>query len=540
MLKNSLINVVKVLLKKNNIYFDKQELAFQIQSHPSYPSLHAITGVLDHFNIDNIAADVSQNSATLLELPHCFLAQIKTNTENELVTVFRKKLNYVVFYSSKKKETISESEFLEKFTGIIVAVEKSETQENQSLNYLNISLLIAFVLVSFSLLIISEPTILEAIFFITSLIGLFISVSIYKQELGVSSVIGNAFCSSTNEKKDCDAVLSSKGATVFKKYKLSDFSLIYFSSITFVTFLIIFKNSSLSTLYILSFITFPFTLYSIYYQFKVVKKWCFLCLSIVGVLWLQATLAFFSIHFTNFIFIESLLIVVFSFSAIFFIWNSLKPILKEFQENKNTKLEHYKFKRNYKLFSFLLKSTKKINTELISVPEIVFGNKNSYLELVIITNPFCGHCKPVHTIVDNILQQYKNEVKVIVRFNIDSKNQESDAVRIASRLIELYNTQEITNYLTAMSQIYDGDSVYNWLNTWGECNEKEKYVNVLEREKFWCTEQSINFTPEILINGQSFPKEYDRIDLIYFIEDLYEDVTQLEKQNENSQFELTA
>jgi hypothetical protein len=91
-----------------------------------------------------------------------------------------------------------------------------------------------------------------------------------------------------------------------------------------------------------------------------------------------------------------------------------------------------------------------------------------------------------------------------------------------------------------MSQIYDGESVSNWLKKWGECNEKEKYVSILEREKLWCTEQSINFTPEILINGQSFPKEYDRIDLIYFIEDLYEDVIQLEKQNENSQFDLTA
>ena len=33
---------------------------------------------------------------------------------------------------------------------------------------------------------------------------------------------------------------------------------------------------------------------------------------------------------------------------------------------------------------------------------------------------------------------------------------------------------------------------------------------------------AINFTPEILINGKSFPKEYSRTDLIFFIEDLEE------------------
>ena len=77
-MKDYLIYVTVQLLKKNAIFFDKQELAFQIQSHPSYPSLHAVTGVLDHFNIDNIAAEVPQNLETLLELPNCFLAQVET------------------------------------------------------------------------------------------------------------------------------------------------------------------------------------------------------------------------------------------------------------------------------------------------------------------------------------------------------------------------------------------------------------------------------------------------------------------------------
>jgi hypothetical protein len=66
------------LLKKNNIFFDKNELVFQIQSHPSYPSLYAVTDVLEHFNIDTIVAEVPKSLETLLELPACFLAQIET------------------------------------------------------------------------------------------------------------------------------------------------------------------------------------------------------------------------------------------------------------------------------------------------------------------------------------------------------------------------------------------------------------------------------------------------------------------------------
>ncbi len=540
MFKDSLIYVVEQLLKKNNIFFDKQELAFQIQSHPSYPSLHAITGVLDHFNIDNIAAAVPTNLETLLELPNCFIGQIETNKGKELVTVDRKGLDYILFHPSQEKEKNTELLFLEKFTGIIVAVENSTIEKKQKFNYENIVLVGVLSLITIGILLISKPTVLASLFFFTSLIGILISISIYKQELGMSSLIGDAFCGSSGEKKDCDAVLSSKGATIYKEYKLSDFSLLYFLGLGLSTFLMILKNSSLDILYIISILVLPITAYSIYYQFKVVKKWCFLCLSIVCVLWLQTSFSVFE-NGLNIIFnFKSILIVAFSFSLIFFIWNFLKPKLKEFQENKKAKIESFKFKRNYTLFSSLLNSSKKIKTQLKNVPEIVFGNKDSLLEIVIITNPFCGHCKPVHKMVENILHKYKDDVKIIIRFNVNTTNIESDGVIVASRLLEIHQKEGVKGCLTAMSQIYEGESVSNWSGKWGGCYEKEWYIGILEKESVWCNENEINFTPEVLINGQSFPKEYNRSDLVYFIEELHEDYSELEgEQIVDNYFKLT-
>ena len=74
-MKKPLINLVELILKNNEISFDNKELIFQIQSHPSYPSLHSVTGVLDHFNIQNIAVEVPVNSETLVELPESFIYQ---------------------------------------------------------------------------------------------------------------------------------------------------------------------------------------------------------------------------------------------------------------------------------------------------------------------------------------------------------------------------------------------------------------------------------------------------------------------------------
>ena len=80
--------IAALLLKKNAISFDKEELFFQIQSHPSYPSLHSITGVFDHFNIENIAARVPKTQEVLDQLPNSFIAQINDeDKKQELIKV---------------------------------------------------------------------------------------------------------------------------------------------------------------------------------------------------------------------------------------------------------------------------------------------------------------------------------------------------------------------------------------------------------------------------------------------------------------------
>lgn len=78
-LKDTLSKLVYLLLKNNSINIDKEELIFQIKSHPSYPSLHSITGVLDHFNIDNLAIKIPSEKSVLEELPDNFIAQLNTD-----------------------------------------------------------------------------------------------------------------------------------------------------------------------------------------------------------------------------------------------------------------------------------------------------------------------------------------------------------------------------------------------------------------------------------------------------------------------------
>ncbi|MBA6156390.1 thioredoxin domain-containing protein [Tenacibaculum sp. S7007] len=525
-MKDTLINLVSRLLKQNRISFDKEELAFQIQSHPSYPSLHAITGVLDHFNIENVAADVPTNTETLLQLPDCFIAQVNNEQGKDLVVVDRKKLDYNIYNTENKKEKLTEKDFLGKFTGIIVAVEQSQ-ENSQTKSKSKITRFVALALLTLfaSFLIYNNSTSWYNIAYIAlSILGIITSIAIVKQELGLKTAIGDAFCSGSDDKKDCDAVLTSKGAELIKGYKLSDLSILYFSGLTLLTLSQI-TNPVHS--YTISLLAIPITLYSLYYQYAVVKKWCLLCLSIVGILWLQAVVPLITSTF-----IESFSIVDFTTLGLITLvtwltWNYLKPLIHQVTELKKEKIENVKFKRNYTLFSSLLQKSPQINTQIENSEEIVFGNPNSPLELTIITNPFCGHCKPVHIHIHDILNRYNDNVKIKIRFNVNTENIENDLFKITNSLLSIYHTKGAQKCLQAMDEIYNGEKPDKWLNKWEDNTKKDLYKKELERESSWCKENAINFTPEILVNGKSFPKEYNRTDLIFFIEELEENYQQL-------------
>ena len=520
-------NLVYSLLEKMNISnIKKEEFIFQIKSHPSFPSLHAITGVLNHFNIDNIALDIPVNKENLLQLPKDFLAQIKHNGVKKIVLVSYDNKNYNITFPDNEKINYGIEQFQEVFTGIIVAAEKDKefVMTGSSKSIVNRLLLIIAATSILSIWIISKPDLISSILILTSLAGILVSVAIIKKEFGMHTTLGNAFCSGENKKNDCDTVINSKEAKLFNIAKLSDISLIYFTGLSLSLFLIGITTKNYSIPYSISLLAISITLYSIYYQYYVLKAWCGLCLSILSILWIQAVLVILNNNIRSFSFrSQEIILTIASFSVIAATWFYVKPKIESLFDLKDEKIKFFRFKRNFNLFNTLLNKNAKINTDLANkVSEIFFGNENN-LPITIITNPFCGHCRAVHKMVDNIVNsKYHDLTKIVIRFNIDVTDINADVVKITSRLLEIFEKQGQDTVLEAMNEIYNGDNPKNWLKKWGETKEPEKYIKILKEESDWCYIHNINFTPEILIDGRSYPKEYERDDLFYFLEDLYD------------------
>jgi uncharacterized membrane protein len=358
-----------------------------------------------------------------------------------------------------------------------------------------------------------------------SCVGVYVSYLIVQHELGLNSKILDKFCSGQNKKTNCDAVLSSKGATIFGLFKLSDVGLVYFTSLVFAWFVIALSNIQSTTIFfVLSTLAVPFTFFSIYYQWALVKSWCPLCLTIVSVLWLQ----FGALFINNTVFEKlftldsSYLLFGISLSAVISLWILLQPLLKKEQQFKKLEIEHIKFKRNFSLFKAALNLNTTLDTNMQFSNEIVFGSENAPLKLLVVTNPMCGFCKESHKLVESILKSENQGIQITIRFNVRPEDGEAEGTKIAAKLLELNNTANKETCLNAMSGIYGDIDAKTWLNTWGEAINND-YITVLKKEKEWCTNHKINFTPAILINGKQYPKEYDRMDLLYFIDELIEE-----------------
>jgi len=527
-MNNQLIFLVNTLTKKNNIKMDKEETKLQLLSHPYFPSLNCVTDLFNHFNIDNLALKVDNNFETLSQIPDTFLAQIEEDKSSELVVVTKNKDNVELIYNEHKIKRIGIENFLKLWTGILVVIEKPEKintpKSNKIINFKKLVAFITLVVLGFKFLS-AKPSVFELIHFTLSCFGVYVSYLIVQHELGLHSNMLDKFCSGQNKKTNCDAVLSSKGASIFGLFKLSDVGLVYFTSLVLAWLIIALNNiQSNSIFFVLSTLAIPFTFISIYYQWRVVKNWCPLCLTIVGVLWLQFGALFIdNIVFEKLITIDSsYLLFGISILTIVSLWILLQPLLKKEQQFEKLKIEHIKFKRNFNLFKVALNINTPIDTNISLINELVFGDEKASLKLMVVTNPMCGFCKESHKLVENILKNENQDIQIIIRFNVRSEDEEAKGTKIAAKLLELYNTTNKKNCLNALSDIYGDMDAEIWLNTWGEAVNSE-YIAVLKKEKEWCTNNKINFTPAILINGKQYPKEYDRMDLLYFIDDLIEE-----------------
>lgn len=510
-------------LEKEEILLDQPEFLFQIQSHPNYPSLLAISDTLSFFNIENVAARVP--FAEIENMPNRFITLLSENFGKSQLYFIEKKGDY--YFSTKDKKTIeiSKNTLESRWGNIILLAEKSETEhpikkKKKQWQWVLYSLCFAFFTTT---LLLFGGNLQVLSYFIFPTIGILFSVVALKDLFGAESKFINNFCN-ISAFTSCTTVVNSDKWRIFKLINFSDLSILFFTS----QFLLLFTSTLTGELIaffsiqkIIFLISLPVILASLYYQRNVEKKWCPICLAIIGVILFEMIYLVLFQRKSFIISYKSVILFGLVSSITALVWSTLKNILTQQKELKEFQFKANRFLRNYEIFKNTLLAKKK--TELPHSP-LILGNRDSKTQITIITNPFCGYCKEAHEILDKILEKHYDSVQVKIIIKTDIKAQSVENKKVFRNLMSIYLKNGEAQFRNALNHWFQIKNANNWLQLFQKEDDLEKVEAMYNSQNDWCIENDFNYTPAIFINGYEYPEAYQRTNLEFFINELIEDV----------------
>ncbi len=454
---------------------------------------------------------------TFLTFPKPCLALVDVNGNQQIVIaeLNNKKDKVTITSDQNKVETQPIDEFFGNWKRIVIIADENKDAKkgiSQRFEKYQSQLLIGslvFGLVFYIFM--ATHSVPYTLGFLGSIIGVFVSILILRKDYNINTGFTDKFCTALPN-SNCENVMKSKGAKFFG-VSLSDISFIYFVSILVIQ--LILPHSFI--LPIISLVTVPMIIFSIYYQWQIVKTWCPLCLMIVLCLGCWATMGTIII-LTQKLKADGITIfisfVVFALATVVFF--SLKPNLKIIGVFNDIKKELLSFKRNYHLFMpFYVNNARQIEKQEFA-NEIILGNRqNPLITLTAITNPLCESCIETHKVYEELVNKYP-QIQLKLRFLVPFNDRKDPRTFITEQMLNI-NQSQPNDIEACLSDWYENPNIKTWIDQW-DINKDFIHNKTLMLHNHWCIYNELDYTPALVINNKVFPRIYDPKDVQYFIE----------------------
>ena len=532
----NLINVSACYLKLLNVPVTSATLRQQLQENPFYPSLYSLSNVLERFHLDTTAFKTDKENFDKLQPP--FITYLSGQaTGKDFVLVTRVSHNEVEYISGiKKPKKILKETFLNHWQQIVFMAEANEksgeadfnlrrkkeiSTRNKAIALIGASVFILAASIYFFLHSLSADSIANAaVLLLIKMAGIVATILLLIYEIDKSNAFVKSICTA-GKQTNCAAVLQSKGAKILGMswseagffYFASTFLFLLFPAISFIekTFILVLANA----------VAVPYIVFSIYYQWKVVKQWCPLCLTVQAVLTVELiwTIVSFWAHSPAFGLQPlglNILPIGYCLLLPISVWFVLKPIISKAKYEPIYKAAYKRLLYNPETFNLLLNQQSKA-PHCDQNMGIEIGDPHAKISIIIVCNPYCSSCAKAHPVLNEIIRN-NNNVKLKVIFT--ASNEKNDKRGIAAKhllAIDEKNNSLLTQkalddwYLAPRKdyQIFAGKYSIN-----GEITKQEKQI---EQMREWCKEADISFTPTLFINGHRLPENYRIEELKYIL-----------------------
>ena len=483
--------------------------------HPHYPSLLAVTDCLHEWRIDHTTTRVQPDQ--LSSIPTPFFTQV--NLEGGLFTVVGSVSETGVHWLHTKKgwQQDTLTDFRAKWVPIVLLAEVSEAsgevdfqrnrrQERISTGrtYLVWAALFVGLLLTVKLL---SGTFAGAMswqwsgFFLTKLSG--IGLSVYLLAHSTKRTGWSSSLCQFHQKVDCDAVLTSTAATLWGWLSWSEIGFVYFSGSALA--LLMEPEGSLvkTALWGLGLAALPYPLFSVYYQARVVKKWCTVCLAVQALVLLDGLLLLDTVPTPVWNLAEGAGLIL-AFLLPITGWVLAKPLLERASQQPALQNELTRLRANTLVFSALLSTQKPVPPLPHELQPICMGNPEATYSLTLVVNPYCGPCADTFADMEHLLDRHPFiNCKLLFATTAHENDPRAQFIR------RLY-TIPAEERITALKDWYvqQKKDFSTWSNAF-HTTEGEPYAHYqMHLHSQWCAASGIESTPAILINGHPLPPSY--------------------------------
>lgn len=512
-------NNLEQIVSKLNLKVSETTLKTAFKFHSDYPNLSALSDILSEWNVDNLAIKISPQQLTEITFPA--IAHIDDSGEGYFV-LLEKFENQQVSYWDSEKGTITESIklFTAKWQGIILLLEITEksaepnfTAISRKQTFANAEKWVGFItlaLIGLGGFIISE-TWQNAALWLILVLGTAVSTIILLGEHGIKSPTIEKLCNLNNQ-TNCDTVLASSGSKLFQYFSWAEIGFWYFvGNSIFVLICFLSKQFNyLNTLTIVSMCALPYTIFSVYYQGQIVKKWCTLCLVVQAILVLEFVVLY-NNNSLSISSINSVYLLIISLLIPTALWGFVKPSLEKVRTLPDLERSVMAYKYNTNLFTNLLENQRFVHT---GVSHITAGNPESSVLITMVSNPFCGPCAKAHEALEKLLEGYGDYIKVEYVFTGNAQS------------------EEVIKHLCSLPEAQQNEALHDWYKIINYEEWAAKYPakfsqeseNQLLKHRELSNQAEITHTPTFFINGKELVSPYRIEDLKYHVKELAERV----------------
>ncbi|MCL6258553.1 cysteine peptidase family C39 domain-containing protein [Aquiflexum sp. TKW24L] len=522
-MKNSYL-VTRKLLELLEIPFTSHFLNDLIDSHPEQESLLSISDTLTKYKVDSLAIQIGEDKLDQIPLPS--VVQMNGDSYPIFSCVSKVSEDKVTYLDEKGKiSEISRKEFVTKWTGITLLIEKKENasepgyekRRKENLTYLSLIFLLGTVGILWLIGLlgsldgnVSYLIGVWSLFFLKSA-GLLISAVLLWTEIDKENAAIKEFCSG-GKTVDCNTVLDS--FSLGGSISLSSIAFAYFFSGVSLLMITSFSGSALQLLKTLSFASLVIVPISLYYQGVKIKKWCLLCLWISGVLILEFVSSQMLLTNLDPTGLMELSLFTFLSLASILIWLKLKPFLLSKGEKYRYKSKLAKFMSNREVFDFLASGSRKITSNPEGLGIFLKGESSKY-HILKVCNPYCGPCAKTHPLLEELYEAGNIDLQILFLSGGNDEvklNTVRHLMGVASKGDAAYTRKALDDWYLPNVKDYSVFASKYPLN--GELKRQEDTVKKMEA---WCEAEQITHTPTIFINGHELPESYTVEDLKYVL-----------------------